>query len=264
MGALASIDRAPSVVAPVPALLSPEQGLQQELELLERVATGRQAMGFRIWRCRRALVVPASVKRKEGFARASRLLERKGWPVIVRKTGGDLVPQSPGLLNVSLAFRQQRGRGSIEETYQALCRPLIAAFGALGIDAYCASVPGSFCDGDYNLVVEGQKLAGTAQRWRRIASSDEGDFAVLVHAVILCRDDLPELWRITNDFYRHCDIGRYVEFTKHVSVSDLLSAPDSVSDPTLMAHLARAISEQIERQFDLSPPSGGVEFTAPI
>lgn len=253
MNSLIHIDRSQASVAwREPLLLSAQEGLQQELELLEQVATNRLEQGCRIWRCRRAMVVPTSVSRKQGFGRAVQALEEQGWPVIVRKTGGDLVPQSPGLLNVSLAFRQRRRKGSIDSSYQALCQPLIAAFNALGIDAYCASVPGAFCDGDYNLVVDGQKLAGTAQRWRRIESSSEGegDFAVLVHAVILCRDELPELWRITNDFYRHCGIERYIEYTKHVSVSKLLSEPKTISDQTLISHLANVISEQITLHFN--------------
>ncbi|MEH6471119.1 MAG: hypothetical protein V7752_07705 [Halopseudomonas sp.] len=253
MNFLARIDTTQSSVATQePVLLSPQEGLQQELELLELVANNRLEHGFRIWRCRRAMVVPASISRNPGFERASRVLEEKGWPVIIRKTGGDLVPQSPGLLNVSLVFRQRRSKGSIDASYQALCRPLIAAFKSLGIDAYCASVPGAFCDGDYNLVVDGQKLAGTAQRWRRIASSGDGngDSAVLVHAVILCRDELPELWGISNDFYRHCGIERYVEYTKHVSVSELLSEPKTISDQTLMSRLFQVISEKIKLHFD--------------
>ncbi len=251
MNSIIRIDRAqPALPAPVPALLPADKGLQQELELLDLVASNRLDLGFRLWRCQRALVVPASVSRKAGFTRATRALETQGWPVIIRKTGGDLVPQSPGLLNVSLAFRQRRVKGSIEASYNALCQPLIAAFKSMGIDAYCASVPGSFCDGEYNLVVEGQKLAGTAQRWRRLDSGGDGDFAVLVHAVILCRDDMPELWSITNDFYRHCDINRVVEYSKHVSVSDLLSEPKSISDLTLVSHLAKVISEKIELHFD--------------
>jgi len=250
MSSLLPIDTAQAAaVSRDPVLLSPQEGLRQELELLDRVASNRLQQGCRIWRCERALVVPTSVSRNPGFGRAAQALGERGWPVIVRKTGGDLVPQSPGLLNVSLAFRQRRHKGSIDATYQALCRPLIAAFSSLGIDAYCASVPGAFCDGDYNLVVDGQKLAGTAQRWRRIPSSDAGDFAVLVHAVILCRDELPELWRITNDFYRHCGIARYIEYTKHVSVSALLSESKPSSDHGLIAHLAELISEQITRHF---------------
>ncbi|MEH6649894.1 MAG: lipoate--protein ligase family protein [Motiliproteus sp.] len=254
MNSLIRIDTTQSSVAiQEPVLLSPQEGLQQELELLDLVANNCLEYGFRIWRCRRAMVVPTSVSRNLGFELASRVLAEKGWPVIIRKTGGDLVPQSPGLLNVSLVFRQRRRKGSIDASYQALCRPLIAAFKSLGIDAYCASVPGAFCDGDYNLVVDGQKLAGTAQRWRRITASDDGDgdFAVLVHAVILCRDELPELWGITNDFYRHCSIDRYIEYTKHVSVSELLSEPKAISDQTLMSHLSKVISEKIKLHFDV-------------
>lgn len=230
----------------MPMVLSPEQGLKEEMELLDQVVTKQLEGGFKIWCCEKSIVVPKSLSRKPGFDRAVQTMAGLGWPVVIRQTGGDLVPQSPGLLNVTLVFKRKKRKGSIKETYEALCLPLIEALKSMGIDAGCSSIPGSFCDGDYNLVVGRQKLAGTAQRWRRVESAGkEEEFAVLVHAVILCSNDLPELWRVTNEFYSQCDIDQYVEYTKHVSVAGLVGEKQT-SETDLLEVLSLNISRELE------------------
>ncbi|UTW14301.1 lipoate--protein ligase family protein [Marinobacterium rhizophilum] len=215
---------------PSPAL-HPEEGLKQELALLERVVQGQQSSGVLLWRCEQSLVVPRSLGRKPAFDQACAAMGAQGWPVVVRDTGGDLTPQAPGLINIALAFRQRRTPGAIRESYLRLCQPLIDSLAPLGIAAGCASVEGAFCNGDYNLVVAGRKLAGTAQRWRKMAShtgAGEDEFAVLVHAVILCDEPLAPLWQAGNAFYRACDIDQRIDPTLHVSLAELL--PDNNGD----------------------------------
>ena len=230
----------------VPRLLSPEQGLKEEMELLDLVASNQLQCGYKIWCCEQSIVVPKSFTRKPGFDRAVLEMHKRGWPVVIRHTGGDLVPQSPGLLNVSLVFKQKKHKGSIKYTYEALCSPLISALKNLGIDASCSAIPGSFCDGDYNLVVNGQKIAGTAQRWKRITPSENMDeFAVLVHAVILCGKELHKLWRVTNDFYAQCSVEQYVEFTKHISVSELVNT--KLYNKNITEELTKYISQELDK-----------------
>jgi hypothetical protein len=88
-------------------------------------------------------------------------------------------------------------------------------------------VDGAFCNGDYNLVVDGRKLAGTAQRWRKMAphtGAAEDDFAVLVHAVILCDENLAALWQAGNHFYAQCDLEERIDPALHLSLAELLPA----------------------------------------
>ncbi|MGF1863978.1 hypothetical protein L4D15_01710 [Enterovibrio norvegicus] len=226
-------------------VISPEQGLREESLLLEKVANNELTSGYKIWRCHSSIVVPRSLSQKEGFDHAADALSRLGWPVVVRQTGGDLVPQSPGSLNVTLVFKRQKDKGSIADTYLALCLPIINALAQMGINARCEAIPGSFCDGDYNLVVGGKKLAGTAQRWRRVKSTDnKNEFAVLVHAVILCSGDLQERWRVTNAFYTHCGIDKRIEFSKHTSVSQLKTSV-AISDEERLQELTKKISHEL-------------------
>ncbi|MCB1385934.1 MAG: hypothetical protein KDJ80_08325 [Nitratireductor sp.] len=60
------------------------------------------------------------------------------------------------------------------------------------VTAHSAACPGSFCDGAWNVVVEGRKLAGTAQRWRATPAGR----VVLIHAAILIGTPDAALWPV--------------------------------------------------------------------
>ncbi|WP_445398621.1 lipoate--protein ligase family protein [Zobellella sp. An-6] len=227
----------------LPPLLSPEQGLAREQQLLEAVVRGGRDYGFLLWRSRRALVVPTASSRLPGFELAGQRLARRGWPLVLRQTGGDLTVQSPHLLNVAMVFTLTPAPGAIGQAYRRFCRPLLAALAEMGIDAYCGAVPGAFCDGDYNLVVDGRKLAGTAQRWRKAQGRETQ--AVLAHAAILCDEDEGELCRLTNDFYRYCRQPQRVREDRHVTVSRLLGLGPGHS---AMALLGRTLQQHLSRR----------------
>ena len=154
-----------------------------------------------LWRGTTGLVVPRSYERESGFAHACAQAALHGWPVQVRASGGGLVPQGPGVLNLSLVWRaaQVQPHGT-DAVYRGLCAGLAAAFARLGIAAHAAEVPGSFCDGRFNLAVAGPqgpaKLVGTAQAWRRV----NGQPTVLAHALMLLRADPVQLTQACNAF----------------------------------------------------------------
>ncbi|EOQ81598.1 hypothetical protein K652_06408 [Pseudomonas aeruginosa VRFPA02] len=112
------------------------------------------------------------MERLEGFAPASAAVAERGWPVLLRDTGGEPVPQSPGVLNIALSYALGPGDNEqtrIETAYLRLCQPICDWLRERGLDAGVGAVAGSFCDGRYNVTLDGRKLAGTAQRWRRCA-----------------------------------------------------------------------------------------------
>lgn len=222
-------------------VLHPAEGLSREMALLSAVANGSMSAGFLIWRCQQSLVVPRSVARKPQFAFAASRMEADGWPVQLRDTGGDLTPQSPGLINVALAFSRQRAPGAIRDSYQTLCRPLIDYLRACGIAAHCASVDGAFCDGDYNLVVDGRKLAGTAQRWRRMSNGGADEFAVLAHVVLLCDEPMERLCQAGNRFYQRCALPSHIDDSCHITLAELL--PER--QPTLLTRTIHELEDRL-------------------
>lgn len=128
-------------------------------------ATGRASA--HLWQGIEGFVVPRRYTTLPGWARRPRGLELR-----VRASGGGLVPQGPGVWNLSLLWPAPSGT-PVDTTgvYRALCTELSAALQRLGIEgATPQAVEGSWCDGRFNLAVDGAKLVGTAQAWKRVAA----------------------------------------------------------------------------------------------
>lgn len=83
---------------------------------------------------------------------------------VVRQAGGLAVVSDAGVLNVSLVFRHESA--SITQAYEWMQALIEAAFpeatGELAIHAH--EVSDSYCPGDFDLSIQGQKFAGIAQR----------------------------------------------------------------------------------------------------
>jgi lipoate-protein ligase A len=155
-------------------------------------ATGRAAA--HLWHAPAGLVVPRRYTLLPGWAAAR---EAAAGELQVRASGGGLVPQGPGVWNLSLVWPAPSATpADPSAVYRALCAELAAAFAQLGIVAAPQPVTGSFCDGRYNLAVHARKLVGTAQAWRRMA----GVPVVLAHAVIVVDADPGPLTARANAF----------------------------------------------------------------
>jgi len=171
-------------------------GVDVEAEWMARsAATGTS--GATLWFARQGLVAPRSYLRLPAWEAACAASAASGWPVRLRATGGGIVPQGPGVSNLSLVWCSGSTQpGGADAIYQALCAGLTAALARLGVVAVPQPVAGSFCDGRYNLAVAGRKLAGTAQAWRRV----EGVAVVLAHALIILDGDPAALTDPANAF----------------------------------------------------------------
>lgn len=171
-------------------------GVACERDWQARVAATGRAVAH-LWRGKPALVAPRSHERLPRWAQASAASAAEGWPVQLRESGGGLVPQGPGVLNLSLIWPAGgAGPSGTDAIYRALTDDLAAAFARLGIEARAQPVEGSFCDGRYNLAVGGRKCVGTAQAWRRV----DGRPLVLAHAVIVATADPVVLTDAANRF----------------------------------------------------------------
>ncbi len=135
----------------------------------------------------------------------------KDEPVAVRQTGGTAVPQGPGTLNVSV-FLRRPGPPQIRETYLALVEALKEGFAGIGLETTHGAREGSFCDGEFNLLHEGRKLVGTAQRW---ASDGSGGSLCLMHCAILSGGDPKWLCARTEALYAACGIDRRYDPDAH-------------------------------------------------
>lgn len=136
--------------------------------------------GALIWEAgSRAIVLPQVLSHRPGFDGAATASAARGWPLLLRGSGGGAVPQGPGTLNLALC--QRVGERSIDDIYRDLCAPIRRVLAAQGLSAEPGATPDSFCDGSFNLAIAGRKIVGTAQRWR----AGEGGRRALAHALIL-------------------------------------------------------------------------------
>lgn len=156
-------------------------GIEREAEWMALcAATGRASA--HLWHGTPGWVVPRSYLRAPGFADAREQWSARRRPLHVRSSGGGLVPQGPGIVNLSLAWCTDSAKPyGIEAIYQDLCDQLSAAMARLDLRCEVGDVAGSFCDGRFNLAVGGRKIVGTAQWWRRIGAQP----VVLAHAVLV-------------------------------------------------------------------------------
>ncbi len=221
------------------------EALAWEAARLADVAEGRSSAAALLWSCEPALVAPMRLGALPGFARACAAAAEGGWPVHLRATGGDLVPQGPGVVNLTLLFRAPPGPApGLEGAYRRLTSPIRAALADVGINSRHGSVPGAFCDGRFNVTVEGRKFAGTAQRWRPVA----GGHAVQTHALMLMRSPDPGMIATLNRFYRDCKIDREIEAGAHIGLRDL--APPDRAEATQRQFLGRLAKRTLARPSD--------------
>ena len=139
-------------------------------------------------------------------------------PVAVRGTGGKIVPQGPGLINISVLSRHPDHPG-IRAAYDAVCAALIQGFAAMGLATTTGARAGSFCDGAHNVLLAtgegpGRKLVGTAQRWARWS----GGAVCLHHCVILSGGRADELCARAEALYAHAGLPERYSRDAHSEV----------------------------------------------
>ncbi|QSN64908.1 lipoate--protein ligase family protein [Caballeronia sp. M1242] len=236
-----------------PAMLAGDP-LDAEEALLARAASGDAVA--HIWTAPVSLSVPRSYQRYPALADARANFARRGCPVWQRLSGGGLVPQGPGIVNVSLAYPVRAPMGALAETvYVHLCGILADALQTLGVFTHHQAVDGSFCDGRFNLAWgpgnDARKIAGTAQYWRRAPQpADERDtplYAVLAHAVLLVDADPVEINERANAFETLIGSGRRYQEMKVVTVAQALAYECFEIPADLRARVCDALAARLAR-----------------
>jgi lipoate-protein ligase A len=211
-----------------------------------------------IWRARESLVVPRSYRRFDAFEPTREVFSRRGWPVDVRQTGGGIVPQGPGIINLSLAWRVEGPpMQHAEAGYLLICDILARALNERDVVSFPSEVEGSFCDGRYNLAVTHQarpvKIAGTAQAWRRIPGSVHSHIG-LIHALVMVEADTDALTALANEFEAAIGSDRRYRPECVVSLHELLPQKGPVAAP---------FEEALRRAIQASSVSGTQCVTTP-
>lgn len=197
-----------------------------------------------VWHTPRAIIVPRGLPTREYFDRARAAVEALGYPVYERDTGGDLTPQEPGMVNLSMCFTLTGDQASIANAYRRLTQPVLAFLEAdFGIHGYVASIPGAFCDGAYNIAVDNLKLGGTAQRWKLLGGvGPTRRVAVLSHVALMAANQLDGPIDALNAFYAASGEQRRIDRSRHITLRDLLGPQRSDA-----VKVAQALSDYLNR-----------------
>ncbi|HEY9280453.1 MAG TPA: lipoate--protein ligase family protein [Eoetvoesiella sp.] len=181
-----------------------------------------------VWEAQQGLVVPRTYQRYERFNEVCQSFEKQAWPITVRQSGGGIVPQGPGIINLSLAYAVDGlPLDHSNAAYELICRVIQQALRKLDIDTQPQAVTGSFCDGRYNLAWglgdAAKKIAGTAQLWRRVTTPSPMQIG-LVHALILAGIDVNATTERINRFERELDSGKHYDARKIASLHECQTA----------------------------------------
>ena len=185
-----------TLLPPLPTRHTPDQILAEEQRWLRDCARDGLARAH-LWQAPQCLIDTRKDMRLPHYQSACEQLANEGWPVHVRDSGGTAVPHGAGILNLSLML--PRTTTDLAHYYRLLGAPLLALLGEYGLTGSYDFVPGSFCDGQYNLVIGGRKVTGTAQRW--LAPGQDHSGAVLAQAMLLVAGDVDEGTRMASRFY---------------------------------------------------------------
>lgn len=176
-------------------------------------------VAVRLWVNTPCLVVPRAVARDPAFAAAAALSAAGGWPVHPRDSGGSTVLHRPGILNVSL-FSSGPAEGlAVDAVYGRLTGLLVDVLAALGVAADVGPVPDSYCDGRFNIRIDGRKLAGTACRVRRTTRRA----AVLAHAVVSVEGDAAADVAVVAAFERTLGLSNDYRADRHCTLEQMVA-----------------------------------------
>jgi lipoate-protein ligase A len=193
-----------------------ERVFLKESELISQMQAGELTQCLLLWQAKEStLVLPAGKKWPESDTLTAGLLAG-GWQLHSRKTGGAPVPQCQGIINLShLYLWPSETPYSIPQAYKNLCTVLSGFFKKFGLTSKTHATQFSYCDGDYNLNINGKKIVGTAQR---VILKKGGGKIVLAQAFILIDVLLEEIIKPVNLCYALCDKTERVQANVHTTL----------------------------------------------
>jgi lipoate-protein ligase A len=172
----------------------------KETKLIDQIQKGEVKQCLMLWQANQpTLVLPAGRKWPESDE-LTNALSSDDWLLHSRKTGGAPVPQCPGIINLShIYIWPHDDQYSITKAYDNLCLVLRDFFQKFNIISEIHATEFSYCDGDYNININGKKIVGTAQR---VILKKGGGKIVLAQAFILIDVLLAEIIKPVNLCYQ--------------------------------------------------------------
>ncbi len=163
------------------------------------------------------------------FEKGLEVLHDCAHDVVIRNSGGLGVVSDPGVLNVSLIYPSGAERFSIDTGYQFMLDFIRASFADFPQKIKAFEISNSYCFGDYDLSIEGRKIAGISQR--RIKNG------VAVMLYVSVNGDQRERAQMLREFYEKGrdgsePAGRYPDIRPEVmtTLEEAYQTPMSVGE----------------------------------
>jgi lipoate-protein ligase A len=138
----------------------------------------------RAWTPHRQVAFGRRDARSDGYARATRAAEERGFPTYERDVGGRAVAYTGNTVAfVRVEPVEDLRRGTVER-YDRAVADLRAALRALGVEAREGEPPDAFCPGAHSLSTAAGKVVGIAQRVRQGSAAVAGILVVRDHGEI--------------------------------------------------------------------------------
>lgn len=135
--------------------------------------TGQPIIHF--WQTKSLIILGMMDTKLPYLSDALPTFEQYGYPYIVRNSGGLAVVGDEGILNFSMIFPEGDQRLAIDDAYSRMHQVIQEAFASFNkpIEAY--EIKDSYCPGDFDLSIDGRKIAGISQRRIR------GGIAIMIY-----------------------------------------------------------------------------------
>ncbi len=200
----------------------------KETELIAQIQAGKLKQCLLLWQVDQpTLVLPAGKKWPESEELTSEL-STIHWLLHSRKTGGAPVPQCPGVINLSHIYLWSNDSPySITQAYENLCSVLNNFFIQFNLLSQAHATPFSYCDGDYNININGKKIVGTAQR---VILKKGGGKIVLAQAFILIDVILEQLIKPVNLCYQLTGKSERVKAEVHTTLFENTDKRPSIDE----------------------------------
>lgn len=156
---------------------------------------GKTSQGIlHFWKTDPLVILGMMDTKLPAFDSALSVIRQSDYALVVRNSGGLAVVSDPGILNVSLIFPEEEQRMTINEGYQRMHALIAESFQEYGKTIDAVEIPDSYCPGDYDLSIDGKKIAGISQR--RI----KGGIAIMIYLSV--SGNQLERGQLIQDFYQ--------------------------------------------------------------
>lgn len=175
------------------------------------------------------------------FGQGAQLLQEAGYLTSLRPHGGLAVVEDPGILNVAFVTDSRSVKLSIDEAFGFALYLIQLSLEDFGLQLEAYEITDSYCPGKYDVVINGLKVGGIAQRRYRDA--------VTTAAYIGVDGDQQARGQLIQSFYQAAEADHrfpQVNPASMATLSQLIKQPLTLSD--YQAHFIDRIARETSLQ----------------